>query len=179
MPRATSASPSCSKAKAAVSASHSSPLPSSASSTPVPQALSSSPHTPRAPTPYLLPGNKSETECGGGGGGGGGTNGCLDRNLLTSLDGSGGGGHSGLAHTLLQPPPPLLPEKKRASDGELSLGTASPVPSGFSSPHSGSSLSIPFPNSLPDLSLQTQGVASPLPGNPAPYPRLTHVVSFR
>ncbi|CAL8302998.1 unnamed protein product [Gadus morhua 'NCC'] len=73
VPRATSASPSCSKAKAAVSASHSSPLPSSASSTPVPQALSSSPHTPRAPTPYLLPGNKSETECGGGGGGGGGT----------------------------------------------------------------------------------------------------------
>uniref|UniRef100_A0A8C7I4B3 Tensin 3 n=1 Tax=Oncorhynchus kisutch TaxID=8019 RepID=A0A8C7I4B3_ONCKI len=52
--------------------------------------------------------------------------------------------------------PPLLPEKRRASDGEHSLGTASPAPSGFSSPHSGSSLSIPFPNVLPDLSASTQ-----------------------
>uniref|UniRef100_A0A096LSS1 Neuronal tyrosine phosphorylated phosphoinositide-3-kinase adaptor 1 n=1 Tax=Poecilia formosa TaxID=48698 RepID=A0A096LSS1_POEFO len=41
---------------------HSSPLPSSASSTPVPQVLSTSPHTPRAPTPYLLQGGKSESE---------------------------------------------------------------------------------------------------------------------
>ncbi|KAJ3588776.1 hypothetical protein NHX12_009630 [Muraenolepis orangiensis] len=64
VPRATSTSPSCSKAKAMVSISHSTPLPSSASSTPVPQVLSSSPHTPRAPTPYLLPGSKSETESG-------------------------------------------------------------------------------------------------------------------
>lgn len=60
--------------------------------------------------------------------------------------------------------PPLLPEKKRASDGEHSLGTASPALSGFSSPHSGSSLSIPFPNVLPDLSAQTPCPASPLPG---------------
>uniref|UniRef100_A0A4W5L175 Tensin 3 n=1 Tax=Hucho hucho TaxID=62062 RepID=A0A4W5L175_9TELE len=52
--------------------------------------------------------------------------------------------------------PPLLPEKRRASDGEHSLGTASPSPSGFSSPHSGSSLSIPFPNVLPDLSASAQ-----------------------
>uniref|UniRef100_A0A8C7LTR1 Tensin 3 n=1 Tax=Oncorhynchus mykiss TaxID=8022 RepID=A0A8C7LTR1_ONCMY len=52
--------------------------------------------------------------------------------------------------------PPLLPEKRRASDGEHSLGTASPAPSGFSSPHSGSSLSIPFPNVLPDLSASAQ-----------------------
>uniref|UniRef100_A0A087X466 Tensin 3 n=1 Tax=Poecilia formosa TaxID=48698 RepID=A0A087X466_POEFO len=51
--------------------------------------------------------------------------------------------------------PPLLPEKKRVSDGEHSLGTVSPALSGFSSPHSGSSLSIPFPNVLPDLSAQT------------------------
>uniref|UniRef100_H3D2J1 Neuronal tyrosine phosphorylated phosphoinositide-3-kinase adaptor 1 n=1 Tax=Tetraodon nigroviridis TaxID=99883 RepID=H3D2J1_TETNG len=36
--------------------------PSSTSSTPVPQVLSTSPHTPRAPTPYLLQGNKSESE---------------------------------------------------------------------------------------------------------------------
>lgn len=59
--------------------------------------------------------------------------------------------------------PPLLPEKKRASDGEHSLGTASPALSGFSSPHSGSSLSIPFPNVLPDLSTQMSGTATPLP----------------
>uniref|UniRef100_A0A8C7I2V6 Tensin 3 n=1 Tax=Oncorhynchus kisutch TaxID=8019 RepID=A0A8C7I2V6_ONCKI len=61
--------------------------------------------------------------------------------------------------------PPLLPEKRRESDGEHSLGTASPAPSGFSSPHSGSSLSIPFPNILPDLSASAQmpGTASPLP----------------
>lgn len=61
--------------------------------------------------------------------------------------------------------PPHLPEKKRASDGEHSFRTASPSLSGFSSPHSGSSLSIPFPNVLPDLSSQMSGAASPLPGN--------------
>lgn len=60
--------------------------------------------------------------------------------------------------------PPHLPEKKRASDGEHSFRTASPSLSGFSSPHSGSSLSIPFPNVLPDLSSQTSGSPSPLPG---------------
>lgn len=62
LPRPSSSSPSYSKPKASVSISHSSPLPSSASSTPVPQVLSASPHTPRAPTPYLLPGSKSESE---------------------------------------------------------------------------------------------------------------------
>ncbi|KAF7205892.1 neuronal tyrosine-phosphorylated phosphoinositide-3-kinase adapter 1 isoform X1 [Nothobranchius furzeri] len=62
LPRPSSSSPSYSKPKATVSISHSSPLPSSASSTPVPQVLSTSPHTPRAPTPYLLQGNKSEAE---------------------------------------------------------------------------------------------------------------------
>ncbi|XP_055084512.1 tensin-3-like isoform X2 [Periophthalmus magnuspinnatus] len=72
-----------------------------------------------------------------------------DRTLLTVMEGH----HQ----------PPLLPEKKRASDGEHSLGTASPALSGFSSPHSGSSLSIPFPNVLPDLSMQMSGNASPLP----------------
>ena len=84
-------------------------------------------------------------------------NGGMDRNLLTSMDGQG----------QLQTPqvqPPLLPEKKRASEGEHSLGTASPAPSGFSSPHSGSSVSIPFPSILPDLSSLTPGTASPLPG---------------
>lgn len=62
LPRPSSSSPSYSKPKATVSISHSSPLPSSASSTPVPQILSTSPHTPRAPTPYLLQGSKSESE---------------------------------------------------------------------------------------------------------------------
>ncbi|XP_040910750.1 tensin-3-like isoform X2 [Toxotes jaculatrix] len=83
-------------------------------------------------------------------------NGGMDRDHLTSLDGQ----------NQLQMPhiqPPLLPEKKRASDGEHSLGTASPALSGFSSPHSGSSVSIPFPNVLPDLSAQTPDTASPLP----------------
>ncbi|KAI5608315.1 neuronal tyrosine-phosphorylated phosphoinositide-3-kinase adapter 1 [Silurus asotus] len=71
LPRPSSSSPSCplpsSKPKSAISISHSSPLPSSscsASSTPVPQPLSSSPHPPRAPTPFLLPGTKSESEIG-------------------------------------------------------------------------------------------------------------------
>ncbi|KAK3527565.1 hypothetical protein QTP86_026631 [Hemibagrus guttatus] len=71
LPRPSSSSPSCplpsSKPKSAVSISHSSPLPSSscsASSTPIPQPLSSSPHPPRAPTPFLLPGTKSESEIG-------------------------------------------------------------------------------------------------------------------
>lgn len=62
LPRPSSSSPSYNKPKATVSISHSSPLPSSASSTPVPQVLSTSPHTPRAPTPYLLQGGKSESE---------------------------------------------------------------------------------------------------------------------
>lgn len=62
LPRPSSSSPSYSKPKASVSISHSSPLPSSTSSTPVPQVLSTSPHTPRAPTPYLLQGTKSESE---------------------------------------------------------------------------------------------------------------------
>uniref|UniRef100_A0A7N8XG59 Tensin 3 n=1 Tax=Mastacembelus armatus TaxID=205130 RepID=A0A7N8XG59_9TELE len=82
-------------------------------------------------------------------------NGGMDRDLLNGIDGQN--------QSRMQPP--LLPEKKRASDGERehSLGTASPALSGFSSPHSGSSLSIPFPNVLPDLSVQMPGMASPLP----------------
>ncbi|XP_036939604.1 tensin-3-like isoform X2 [Acanthopagrus latus] len=83
-------------------------------------------------------------------------NGGMDRELLTAIDGQN-------QLQLPQIQPPLLPEKKRASEGEHSLGTASPALSGFSSPHSGSSLSIPFPNVLPDLSAQMPGTASPLP----------------
>uniref|UniRef100_A0A673CQR6 Tensin 3 n=1 Tax=Sphaeramia orbicularis TaxID=375764 RepID=A0A673CQR6_9TELE len=80
----------------------------------------------------------------------------MDRDLLTPVEGQS-------QSQLQQVNPPLLPEKKRASDGEHSLGTASPALSGFSSPHSGSSLSIPFPNVLPDLSAQMPSSASPLP----------------
>ncbi|XP_069814644.1 tensin-3 isoform X2 [Dendropsophus ebraccatus] len=47
---------------------------------------------------------------------------------------------------------PPLPEKKRISEGERSFGSVSPSSSGFSSPHSGSTVSIPFPNVLPDFS---------------------------
>lgn len=66
---------------------------------------------------------------------------------------------------LQQHQPPLLPEKRRASDGEHSLGSASPALSGFSSPHSGSSLSIPFPSVLPEMQTRgTSGTSSPLPG---------------
>ncbi|XP_063160293.1 tensin-3 isoform X3 [Candoia aspera] len=56
-------------------------------------------------------------------------------------------------------PQPPLPEKKRISEGERSFGSASPSSSGFSSPHSGSTISIPFPNVLPDFSK----VANPPP----------------
>nr|DBA24709.1 TPA: hypothetical protein GDO54_012331 [Pyxicephalus adspersus] len=47
---------------------------------------------------------------------------------------------------------PPLPEKKRVSESERSFGSISPSSSGFSSPHSGSTISIPFPNFLPDFS---------------------------
>ncbi|KAM8850493.1 tensin-3-like isoform 2-T2 [Spinachia spinachia] len=83
-------------------------------------------------------------------------NGGTDRDPLTHVDGR-------IQTQLPHLQAPLLPEKKRASDGEHSLGTASPAPSGFSSPHSGSSLSIPFPSVLPELSAQMPGTASPLP----------------
>ncbi|KAJ8338139.1 hypothetical protein SKAU_G00371050 [Synaphobranchus kaupii] len=53
---------SSSKPKATVSITNSSPLPSSSSSTPIPQALSSGPQPPRAPTPFLLPGSKSQAD---------------------------------------------------------------------------------------------------------------------
>ncbi|XP_030629154.1 tensin-3 isoform X2 [Chanos chanos] len=58
----------------------------------------------------------------------------------------------------LQPP---LPEKRRVSDGESSLGSASVLHSGFSSPHSGSSLSIPFPSLLPELQGRASSLSSP------------------
>uniref|UniRef100_A0A6Q2X6Y9 Tensin 3 n=1 Tax=Esox lucius TaxID=8010 RepID=A0A6Q2X6Y9_ESOLU len=82
-------------------------------------------------------------------------NGGMERGLLmaSTTDGQGAIRNQLQAQVGL---PPMLPEKRRASDGEQSMGTASPAPSGFSSPHSGSSLSIPFPNTLPDLSASAQ-----------------------
>ncbi|NXE94184.1 TENS3 protein, partial [Menura novaehollandiae] len=58
---------------------------------------------------------------------------------------------------------PPLPEKKRSSEGERSFASVSPSSSGFSSPHSGSTISIPFPNVLPDFSKVLS--PSPVPEN--------------
>nr|XP_003222271.2 PREDICTED: tensin-3 [Anolis carolinensis] len=49
------------------------------------------------------------------------------------------------------PPHPSLQEKRRTSEGDCSFRSISPS-SGFSSPHSGSSIGIPFPDVLPDFS---------------------------
>ncbi|KFQ45945.1 Tensin-3, partial [Nestor notabilis] len=66
--------------------------------------------------------------------------------------------HAGNLHA--QPP---LPEKKRSSEGDRSFASVSPSSSGFSSPHSGSTISIPFPNVLPDFSKMLS--TSPVPEN--------------
>ncbi|NXJ67948.1 TENS3 protein, partial [Rostratula benghalensis] len=58
---------------------------------------------------------------------------------------------------------PPLPEKKRSSEGDRSFASVSPSSSGFSSPHSGSTISIPFPNILPDFSKMLS--TSPVPEN--------------
>ncbi|NWU90993.1 TENS3 protein, partial [Upupa epops] len=68
--------------------------------------------------------------------------------------------HGGNLHS--QPP---LPEKKRTSEGDRSFASVSPSSSGFSSPHSGSTISIPFPNVLPDFSKMLS--TSPVPENTA------------
>ncbi|XP_027531743.1 tensin-3 isoform X1 [Neopelma chrysocephalum] len=60
---------------------------------------------------------------------------------------------------------PPLPEKKRSSEGERFFASVSPSSSGFSSPHSGSTISIPFPNVLPDFSKMLS--PSPVPENTA------------
>uniref|UniRef100_A0A096M0C6 Tensin 3 n=1 Tax=Poecilia formosa TaxID=48698 RepID=A0A096M0C6_POEFO len=69
-------------------------------------------------------------------------NGGLEHSLLEAVEGLGNlnlGGDAGIA--------PLLPEKRRTGEvGEL--GSRSPSLSGFSSPSSGSSLSIPLSSSL-------------------------------
>ncbi|KAJ8276851.1 hypothetical protein GJAV_G00068620 [Gymnothorax javanicus] len=79
----------------------------------------------------------------------------LEQSLLAAVEGLG---HMGLGSA--QPP---LPEKKRVWEGEQSVGSRSPSLSGFSSPHSGSSVSIPFPNTLPEFSSRVLSASSPLP----------------
>ncbi|XP_029285990.1 LOW QUALITY PROTEIN: tensin 3-2 [Cottoperca gobio] len=69
-------------------------------------------------------------------------NGGLEHSLLEAMEGLGSlnlEGDGGL--------PPQLPEKRRGGEGG-ELGSCSPSLSGFSSPHSGSSLSIPFSSSM-------------------------------
>ncbi|XP_064362731.1 tensin-3 isoform X8 [Dromaius novaehollandiae] len=93
-------------------------------------------------------------------------NGFLPHNFLTVASGHNGENsmvqqhHGGNLHS--QPP---LPEKKRSSEGDRSFASISPSSSGFSSPHSGSTISIPFPNVLPDFSKVLS--TSPLPENTA------------
>lgn len=90
-------------------------------------------------------------------------NGFLTQNFLTVASGHNSQNstvpqhHGGNLHA--QPP---LPEKKRSSEGDRSFTSVSPSSSGFSSPHSGSTISIPFPNVLPDFSKMLS--TSPVPG---------------
>uniref|UniRef100_A0A3Q1GHY5 Tensin 3 n=2 Tax=Acanthochromis polyacanthus TaxID=80966 RepID=A0A3Q1GHY5_9TELE len=83
-------------------------------------------------------------------------NGGLEHSLLEAMEGLGNlnlGGEGDLA--------PLLPEKRRGGEGG-DLGSHSPSLSGFSSPHSGSSLSIPFSSSMTSDPLRgLSGVLSP------------------
>lgn len=84
-------------------------------------------------------------------------NGGLDHSLLEAMEGlgtlnlGGDGGHA-----------PLLPEKRRWVGEGGELGSRSPSLSGFSSPHSGSSLSIPFSSPMtPDPLRGLSGAQSP------------------
>lgn len=83
-------------------------------------------------------------------------NGSLDHSLLEAVEGLERlnlGRHGGL--------PPLIPEKRRGGEGG-ELGSYSPSLSGFSSPRSGSSLSIPFSSPVtPDPFRGVSGTSSP------------------
>uniref|UniRef100_A0A8C9BY73 Tensin 3 n=1 Tax=Phocoena sinus TaxID=42100 RepID=A0A8C9BY73_PHOSS len=93
-------------------------------------------------------------------------NGFLSHSFLTVAPGQSSHHSPGLQGPgLTLPGQPPLPEKKRASEGDRSFGSVSPSSSGFSSPHSGSTMSIPFPNILPDFPKAAEG-AAPSPDNP-------------
>uniref|UniRef100_A0AAV2KVB3 Tensin 3 n=1 Tax=Knipowitschia caucasica TaxID=637954 RepID=A0AAV2KVB3_KNICA len=85
-------------------------------------------------------------------------NGSLEHSLLEAMEGLEGLGLIGDGSL-----PPMLPDKRRV--GELGdLGSRSSSLSGFSSPHSGSSLSIPFSASMsPDPLRGLGGAPSPGP----------------
>ncbi|CAJ1059404.1 tensin-3 isoform X3 [Xyrichtys novacula] len=85
-------------------------------------------------------------------------NGGLEHSLLEAVEGLGSL-NIGVEEGVL---PPLLPEKRRGGEaGEL--GSRSPSVSGFSSPHSGSSLSIPFSSPMtPDPLRGLSGAPSPV-----------------
>uniref|UniRef100_A0A8C5LGM4 Tensin 3 n=1 Tax=Jaculus jaculus TaxID=51337 RepID=A0A8C5LGM4_JACJA len=97
---------------------------------------------------------------------GAGSNGLLSHNFLTVSPGFSSHRIPELQGQLSLPGQPPLPEKQRASEGDRSLGSVSPSSSGFSSPHSGSTISIPFPSILPDFSKPLDTV-SPPPDNPS------------
>ncbi|XP_069572949.1 tensin-3-like [Brachyistius frenatus] len=84
-------------------------------------------------------------------------NGGLEHSLLEAVGGLGGlnlGGDGGLT--------PLLPDKRRGGGEGGEPGSRSPCLSGFSSPYSGSSLSIPFSSSMtPDPLRGLSGAPSP------------------
>ncbi|XP_062034921.1 tensin-3 [Lepus europaeus] len=90
--------------------------------------------------------------------------GFLSHNFLTVAPGHGHHSPGLQGQGLSLPGQPPLPEKKRASEGDRSLGSVSPSSSGFSSPHSGSTVSIPFPSILPDF--KPSDAAPPLPDSP-------------
>ncbi|XP_061443087.1 tensin-3 isoform X2 [Rhineura floridana] len=93
----------------------------------------------------------------------------VDRGILSHGFSAAASGHNiqnsqnQLNHGMKIHPQPLLPEKKRTSEGDCSFSSISPSSSGFCSPHSGSTISIPFPNILPDFSKVLN--TSPLPEN--------------
>lgn len=87
-------------------------------------------------------------------------NGGLEHSLLEAVEGleslNLGGGQQG--------PPPLLPEKRRGSESK-ERPSRSPSLSGFSSPRSGSSLSLPFSSPrTPDSLRGVSGAPSPASG---------------
>lgn len=94
-------------------------------------------------------------------------NGSLEHSLLEARE--------GLESLNFGGRPPLLPEKRRGGEGK-DLG--SPSLSGFSSPSSGSSLSIPFSSSvIPDPLRGVSGAPSPGGGRVSQKVPCVHCVS--